>query len=342
MRFKIFLVIILILNSNMLFAQQFFILETNKNYNFTINFTSDEIISKVEIEATQNNSIIASTTCNINENYSCIITSPSFSLNSSEVTNSSFSGTLNTESATDTTTTLSFYVINNVEQKKFIDSFSFIIINSLNAVITSTVNYNTSTNENINISGNLSTSTSFKFTKYGTTTTQKAYVDLYNFSNRPSTTISTTSADVRKIDKYAIYWESSGMIENSCSLKFKDYNNNNNNNIVDIISNAATNSVALVTTTPNFYHQYGEYIISCLTSYSNCSINNSVLECESLVDSKESLIYINKEVEWYRCFYGFCISGKSKDNKTPTTKYTFPTFQDCAQKCYLDVKEVAP
>jgi predicted nucleic acid-binding Zn ribbon protein len=319
------------------FAEGFFILETSKNYPFTINFSSDEIITKGKIYAS--GTVDVTSTCDIN--LSCSTSTNLFILPYS-VNSSSFSGQIYTQNQpTSITTTLSFYVVNQFNQEKFIDSFSFIITSSIEASITSAVYYNTTTNKSITISGIVSSTTEFPFYKYATTATQTAYATLYITNASPTTDIVTTSADVRKIKEYAVFWKTSGMIENSCSLSFTDENTKPNPTTL-IFASSPTSSVVLVTTTPDFYHQHGKYQVICQTTYASCRIENSVLTCESPIEDKIDTLSINKGVEWYRCFYGFCIAGNESEKKTPAKKYTFPTFKDCAQKCYLDIKEIAP
>jgi len=318
------------------FAEGFFILETEKSYPFTINFSSDEIITKGKIY--MDGAISGVTECNINS--SCSTSTNLFILPYS-VNSSSFTGQIYTQNQPTPTTTLSFYVVNQFNQEKFIDSFSFIITSSIKASITSAVYYNTTTDASITISGIVSSTTEFPFYKYATTATQTAYATLYITNASPTADIATTSADVRKIKEYAIFWKTGGMIENSCSLNFTDENTTPNPTTL-IFASSPTSSVVLVTTTPNFYHQRGEYQITCQTTYASCRIENSVLTCESPIEDKLATLSINKGVEWYRCFYGFCIAGNEKEGKTPAKKYTFPTFKDCAQKCYLDIKEIAP
>jgi predicted nucleic acid-binding Zn ribbon protein len=322
------------------FAEGFFILETGKIYPFTINFSSDEIITggKIDIRGAVN----SSTGCNFSNN-SCSSNNNNFGYFNLDysVNSSSFTGNINAKNPTSITTTLSFYVVNQFNQEKFIDSFSFIITSSIEASITSAVYYNTTTNKSITISGIVSSTTKFPFYKYATTATQTAYATLYITNASPTTDIVTTSADVRKIKEYAIFWKTSGMIENSCSLEFTDENITSNPTTL-IFASSPTSSVVLVTTTPDFYHQHGKYQITCQTTYASCLIENSVLTCKSPIEDKVDTLLINKGVEWYRCFYGFCIAGNEKEGKTPAKKYTFPTFKDCAQKCYLDIKEIAP
>ncbi len=313
------------------FVKAVYVFVAGKSYEFSIVYTTDPNvkINGIYLEAKRNNLVITSTSCT---DVPCSLSYVYFFTQISTFSESLVTGTISALESTFVTTTLNIYLQNETDQKALVSSFDFIIV-STTPSLSFLVYYNTSSA--LSISGQLVASTTFDFFGYDKAT-KTAWAGRYVTSSPPNTQVSTTAADVRRISEYALFWTSNDLIENSCSLTFTDKNNNNNS--ILLFSDASTTGLVFVTTSPDFYHQYGGYTINCLAQSADCSITDTLISCPP-ASQISSEVSINTETTWYRCFYGFCISNPGK---TPTEKYVFPTYQECTQKCFLDIREIAP
>jgi len=308
-----------------------YVFVAGKSYEFSIVYTTNPNvkINGVYLEAKRDNSVIAYTSCTV---VPCSLSDNYFFTRISTFSESLVTGTISALESTFTTTTLNVYLQNEASQKALVSSFDFIIV-STTPSLSFLVYYNTSSA--LSISAQLVASTTFDFFGYDNAT-KTAWAGRYVTNSPPNTQFSTIKADVRRISEYALFWTSNDLIENSCNLTFTD--DNNHNNSILLFSDASATGLVFVTTSPDFYHQYGGYTISCLAQSTDCSVTDTSISCP-LTTSFSSEVFINKGVTWYRCFYGFCIGNP---NKTPTEKYVFPTYQECIQKCFLDIREIAP
>ncbi len=296
-----------LLNFGTTVPSRYYKFETRKNYSFYITTTDPSPVQISEVYYLRQGN---KTTCNS----SCSL-----------YFDSTASGTIYT------------YLKNDAGQIFSIDQFNYEAISGLqNPRVTAYVGYNTSSNKTIDIPSTFvpSVSTTFNFYNFSKSpVTSSAYY--YETSSIPSTDISTTTADVRKVYQYLVSWRGENV--SSCSISFSDYNNNQSQ--TSLFNNTENVGFIFVTTSPSttFREQQGKYNISCSSDYQYCSLSGSILNCSK--PDNIATVYINTstDITWYRCFFGFCIGSREKK-----PKYIYPTWDDCVQSCYLDIREISP